>query len=432
MTRTGPVMASQGQARGHPSGMVVLDVAIPLRRHVARVAPWFGPAFVAAIAYVDPGNFATNFTGGATLGYTLVWVVVAANVMAMLIQSLSAKLGLVTGRDLAELCRDNLPRPVSRLLWAQAELVAMATDLAEIIGGALALNLLVGVPLPAGGLITCVVAFALLRLHQRGVRRFEAAIAGLLGVILLGFVYDTLRAGTDAAAVAGGLAPSFGGPDGVVLATGILGATVMPHVIYLHSALATSRAPAAADPAVRRRAVRWQRADTLLALGVAGLINLVMLTIAARLFFGTDTADTESLAGIHAGMAAVLDHPAALAFAVALLASGFASSSVGTFAGQVVMQGFIGRSIPLTLRRLLTMAPAMAVLVAGADPTAALVWSQVLLSFGVPFALAPLVWLTARRQIMGEHRNHPATTGVAAAVAVLIIALNALLVARSV
>lgn len=410
--------------------MVVLDVALPLRRHVARVAPWFGPAFVAAIAYADPGNFATNFTGGARFGYRLVWVIAGANLIAMLIQSLSARLGLITGRDLAELCRDTLPRPVSRLLWAQAEVVAMATDLAEIIGGALALNLLFRIPLPVGGLLTCVVAFALLALHQRGLRRFETVIGGLLGVILLGFLYDALRAGTDVGAIAGGLVPSLDGPDSVVLATGILGATVMPHVIYLHSALTKTRAAAAADPGVRRSALRCQRADTLLALGLAGVINLVMLTIAARLFFGTGTAGTDRLAGIHSALGAVLGHGAALAFAVALLASGLASSSVGTFAGQVVMRGFIGRSIPLTVRRLLTMAPAMGVLILGADPTSALVWSQVVLSFGVPFALVPLIWLTSRRRIMGPHRNHPVTTVLAGGAAALIIGLNALLILR--
>jgi manganese transport protein len=413
------------------SAMVVLDVALPLRRHVARMAPWFGPAFVAAIAYADPGNFATNFTGGATFGYRLVWVIVAANLIAMLIQSLSAKLGLVTRRDLAQLCRENLPRAASRVLWAQAELVAMATDLAEIVGGALALNLLFGVPMPVGGLITCVVAFALLALQQRGARRFETVIAGLLGVILLGFLYDAFRAGADPAGVASGLMPSFAGPDSVVLATGILGATVMPHVIYLHSALTTTRGKAATDPAARRHALRCQRADTLLALGVAGLINLVMLTIAARLFFGAGAAGTDTLAGIHAGLGVVLDRPAATAFAIALLASGFASSSVGTFAGQVVMQGFIGRSIPLGLRRLITMAPAMTVLILGADPTTALVWSQVALSFGVPFALVPLIWLTSRRRIMADQRNHPVTTVAATAVTGLIIGLNVLLTVRT-
>ncbi|MEU8662605.1 Nramp family divalent metal transporter [Actinoplanes philippinensis] len=410
--------------------MVVLDLALPLKNRVARVAPWFGPAFVAAIAYADPGNFATNFTAGATSGYLLVWVIVAANLMAMLIQSLSAKLGLVTGRDLPELCREHLPRPVSRGLWVQAELVAMATDLAEIVGGALALNLLFGMPLPVGGLVTCVAAFGLLELHRRGVRRFETVIGVLLGVILLGFLYTTLRSGGDPVAFAGGLVPSFAGTDTLLLATGILGATVMPHVIYLHSSLTKSRAVAAADPDRRREALRCQRADTLIALGAAGLVNLAMLVIAAQLFFGSAVTGTDTLEGIHSGLARVLDGHAALAFAVALLASGLASSGVGTYAGQVVMQGFIGRRIPLAARRLITMAPAMAVLLAGADPTRALVWSQVVLSFGVPFALIPLIWLTRRRDVLGDQVNRPATTATASAVAALIIALNAFLMVR--
>ncbi|WP_430790521.1 Nramp family divalent metal transporter [Actinoplanes sp. G11-F43] len=409
--------------------MVVLNLALPLKNRVARVAPWFGPAFVAAIAYADPGNFATNFTAGATSGYLLVWVIVAANLMAMLIQSLSAKLGLVTGRDLPELCREQLPRPVSRGLWVQAELVAMATDLAEIVGGALALYLLFDMPLPLGGLVTCVVAFALLELHRRGVRRFETAIGAMLGVILIGFLYTTLRAGGDPVAFAGGMIPSFDGHDSLLLATGILGATVMPHVIYLHSSLTTTRAVPATDPVLRRKALRYQRADTLIALGAAGLVNLAMLVIAAQLFFGSGIAGTDTLEGIHSGLATVLDDGAALAFGIALLASGIASSGVGTYAGQVVMQGFINRRIPLMLRRLITMAPAMVILLAGVDPTGALVWSQVVLSFGVPFALVPLIWLTRRRDLLGDQANHPVTTVAATAVAALIITLNGFLLA---
>jgi manganese transport protein len=408
-----------------------LPVTPALRRRMARVAPWFGPAFVAAVAYADPGNFATNFTGGATLGYQLVWVIVAANLTAMLIQSLSARLGLVTGRDLAELCRERFPRVVSGGLWVQAELVAMATDLAEIVGGALALNLLFHVPLPIGGLITCVVAFGLLTLQRRGVRRFEAAIAGLLGVILLGFLYNACCAGVEPSRLTAGLIPSLSGVDSLLLATGILGATVMPHVIYLHSALTKSRAVLIRDPAGRRHALRCQRADTLVALGTAGLVNLAMLVIAAQLFFGAPIAGADTLEGIHAGLTTAVDRYAALAFAVALLASGLASSSVGTYAGQVVMQGFIGRSIPVSARRLLTMAPAMVVLLAGADPTKALVWSQVVLSFGVPFALLPLIWLTRRRDVMGEHANRPLVTGTAGVVAALIVALNVLLIWRT-
>jgi manganese transport protein len=410
--------------------MVVLDSALemtlPLRRQIARISPWFGPAFVAAIAYVDPGNFATNFTAGARSGYQLVWVIAAANLTAMLVQSLTAKLGLVTGRDLAELCRAHLPRSVSRALWVQAEFVAMATDLAEIIGGALALDLLFSVPLPLGGLITCVVAFALLHLQQLGVRRYETAIGGLLAVILAGFLYDALRSGADPGGIAHGMVPSLSGPDSVLLAAGILGATVMPHVIYLHSALAKSRS----TTTELRLALRCQRGDTLLALGAAGLINLAMLVIAAQLFFGAGHTPADTLEDIHIGLAVHLDSYAALAFAIALLASGLASSSVGTYAGQVVMQGFIGRRIPLAVRRLLTMAPAMAILLIGVNPTTALISSQVVLSFGVPFALVPLVWLTRRRDIMGEQVNHPVTTGAAVAATVLIIGLNGFLLTR--
>jgi manganese transport protein len=420
-----PDVAAEPGTGGRPSAEPAA------RRRWLTAVGLVGPAFVAAVAYIDPGNVATNFSGGAAFGYTLLWVIVAANLMAMLIQSLSAKLGLVTGRDLPELCRERFPPRVTQGLWVQAELVAMATDLAEIIGGALALNLLFGVPLAVGGLTTCAVAFALLSLEQGGVRRFETVIGGLLGVILLGFLYNALRTGADPIGLAAGMVPSFAGTDSVLLASGILGATVMPHVIYLHSALTKTRAAAAAEPAARRQALRCQRIDTLVALAAAGLVNLAMLLIAARLFFGSAITGADSLEGIHAGLGVAVDRYAALAFAIALLASGLASSSVGTYAGQVVMQGFIGRRIPLGARRLLTMAPAMVVLLLGAEPTKALVWSQVVLSFGVPFALIPLVLLSRRRDVMGEHVSRPATTMIAGGIAALIIALNAFLVVHT-
>ena len=385
-----------------------------------------GPAFVAAIAYVDPGNFATNFSAGAQFGYLLVWVIVAANAMAMLIQMLSGKVGLATGRNLPELCREHFPRPVTRGLWVQAELVAMATDLAEVIGGAIALNLLFGIPLLTGGLLTALVAFALLALQGRGYRPFELAIGGLLGVIALGFLYNSVRAGVDGPAVASGLVPRFDGTDSVLLATGILGATVMPHVIYLHSALTADRI-AGADAQEVRSLLRHQRLDVVLAMGLAGLVNLAMLVLAARLFFGAGVAGVDTLEGVHAALGRVAGEPAALAFGIALLASGFASSGVGTYAGQVVMQGFLQRRIPLLLRRALTMAPALVVLALGVDPTQALVLSQVVLSFGIPFALVPLVLLTRRADVMGPLVNRPLTTGVASVIAGIVIALNAFL-----
>jgi manganese transport protein len=386
----------------------------------ARIA-LLGPAFVAAVAYVDPGNFATNISAGSKYGYLLLWVILAANLMAMLIQYLSAKVGVATGRNLAELCREHFPRPVSRGLWVQAELIAMATDLAEFIGAAVALNLLFGVPLFTAGVMTGVVAFGILALQSLGYRRFETVIAGLLGVILLGFLYETLRVGGDPAGVAGGFVPGFADGESVLLATGILGATVMPHVIYLHSALTQNRVRPR-DDRERRVLLRFVRLDVAIAMGIAGVVNMSMLAVAAGLFNGV--LDVESLEDAHSGFEQLLGPGAAVAFGLALLASGLSSSSVGTYAGQIVMQGFIRRSIPLLVRRLVTMAPALIVLGIGLDPTRSLVISQVVLSFGIPFALVPLLLLTRRRTVVGSLVNARATTIAAVGVASLIIALN--------
>ncbi|MGC4875879.1 Nramp family divalent metal transporter [Micromonospora sp. DT43] len=385
-----------------------------------------GPAFVAAVAYVDPGNFATNSAAGARYGYLLVWVVVVANLMAMLVQTLTAKLGLATGRSLPELCRERLPRPVNRMMWVQAELVAMATDLAEVIGGAVALYLLFGIPLLPGGLIIGGAAFVVLALRSRGFRAFEIAIAVLLGVIVLAFAANLLAAGSDPGSAMAGLVPRLQGTDSVLLAAGILGATVMPHVIYVHSALTRDRIPAT-DDAERRTLFRGQRTDVLLALTAAGAVNLAMLLIAAASFRGGGPVGADSLEGVHAGLGQSIGTAAAFGFAVALLVSGLASTSVGTYAGEVIMQGFLRRRVPLLLRRLVTLAPALAVLAIGLDPTRALVLSQVILSFGIPFALIPVVAFTRRRDLMGNLVNHPLTTTAAALVAVLVVALNAFL-----
>jgi manganese transport protein len=385
-----------------------------------------GPAFVAAVAYIDPGNFATNFSAGARFGYALAWVIVVANLMAMLVQYLSAKTGVATGRDLPELCREYLPRAVSRGLWVQAELIAMATDVAEFVGAALGLNLLFGVQLLPAGLITAVVAFGILALQQRGYRRFELAICGLLGIVFLGFAYDLAAVGTAPGAIASGLVPSLPGGS-VLLVAGIIGATVMPHVVYLHSALTKSRVPCR-DDAERRELLGFQRLDVLIALGAAGLINLAMLFVAASLFSRLGGyAPANPIQAAHFELGRIVGGGAALAFAVALLASGLSSSSVGTYAGQVVMQGFIGRRIPLFVRRGLTMLPALVVLGLGLPVTSSLVISQVVLSFGIPFALVPLVLVTRRADLMGALVNRAATTAAAAGIAVLIIALNAYL-----
>ena len=414
------------ESRG-PAGLSGLRL-LRSRGRARGIIALLGPAFVAAVAYIDPGNFATNFSAGARFGYTLAWVVVAANLMAMLVQYLSAKTGVATGRDLPELCRQYLPRAVSRGLWVQAELIAMATDLAEFIGAAVGLNLLFGVRLLPAGLITAVVAFGILALEQRGYRRFELAICGLLGIVFLGFAYDLAAVGTDPGAIAAGLVPSLpGGSDGLLLVAGIIGATVMPHVVYLHSALTKSRVHCR-DDAERRELLRFQRLDVLIALGAAGLINLAMLFVAASLFSRAGGhAQVNSIQAAHFSLGRMVGGGAALAFAVALLASGLSSSSVGTYAGQVVMQGFIDRRIPLYIRRGLTMLPALVVLGLGLPTTDSLVISQVVLSFGIPFALVPLVLVTRRPDIMGVLVNRRVTTLVTAGIAALIIALNAYL-----
>ncbi len=382
-----------------------------------------GPAFVAAVAYIDPGNFATNFSAGAQYGYLLVWVIVAANLMAMLVQYLSAKVGVVTGKDLPELCREHFPRSVSRGLWVQAELIAMATDLAEFVGAAVGLNLLFGIPLLPAGLITAVVAFGVLALEQRGYRRFELAIIALLALVFFGFIYDLLLVGASVPSAVAGLVPRLDDSGSVLLAAGIVGATVMPHVVYLHSALTKNRFKAV-DTGERRTLLRFARIDVYIALGLAGVINLSMLLIAANLFNSSGRTDIDSIEAAHAGLGQYIGGGAALAFAVALLASGLSSSSVGTYAGQVVMQGFISRSIPLFLRRGLTMLPALAVLALGLPTTDSLVVSQVVLSFGIPFALVPLVLLTRRRDVMGQFVNRRITTATASLIVVLIVALN--------
>jgi manganese transport protein len=424
--------SSSGGGGAATGGAVVLQPS-PLellrsRGRVRSTIALLGPAFVAAVAYVDPGNFATNISGGAQYGYLLLWVILAANLMAMLIQYLSAKIGIATGRNLPELCREHFPKTVAIGLWVQAELIAMATDLAEFVGAAIALNLLFGVPLFAAGLITAVVAFAILGLQTRGYRRFETTIAGLLGVILLGFIYEVVHSGADPGGIAGGFVPGFQGQESVLLATGILGATVMPHVIYLHSAL-TQRRVQPRDDGERRSLLRYQRLDVTIAMGVAGLVNMSMLVVAAALFRGTGI---DTIEGAHSGFESALGPGAAIAFGLALLASGLSSSSVGTYAGQVVMQGFVRRSIPLALRRLVTMAPALVVLGVGLDPTSSLVISQVVLSFGIPFALVPLVILTRRSDVMGAFANARRTTLAASVVAALIIALNIFLLTRTV
>jgi manganese transport protein len=407
-------------------GLSPLEVILARGRLRATLS-MLGPAFVAAIAYVDPGNFATNIQGGARFGYLLLWVVLVANLMAMLVQYLSAKLGIVTEHNLPELFRKTYPRALSRGMWVQAEIMAMSTDVAEFVGAALGLNLLFGIPLFVAGVMTGFIAFGILGLQSRGYRGFELVITALLGIILLGFLYETFKIGPSARESLGGLVPHLAGRESLYLAVGIIGATVMPHVIYLHSALTNGRTPVR-DEQERARVLRFQRFDVVIALGFAGMVNLAMLAVAAKLFHHSGHTGISTIEAAHAGFSHLVGGGAALAFSVALLASGTSSSSVGTYAGQVVMRGFVNFNLPLGLRRLITMIPALVVLALGTSPTDVLIFSQVVLSFGIPLALIPLVTLTSRADIMGVHVNRRLTTLAAGSLAALISVLNLFLI----
>jgi manganese transport protein len=395
------------------------------RRGIRGAWPFLGPAFIAAVAYVDPGNFATNIAAGARYGYLLLWVVLMANLMAMLIQSMSAKLGVATGKNLPEVCRERYSRPVSVLLWLQAEAIAMATDLAEFMGAAIGLQLLFDIALFPAALLTGAAAFGILTLQAKGFRQLEAVIAALIGVIVAAFSLQVVMAEPRPAGIAHGLfVPGFEGTESVLLAVGILGATVMPHVIYLHSALTQHRLVGATEEA-KRRIARFERIDVVIAMTLAGIVNISMLVTAAAVFHSRGLTEIgDDLTGVHAALGDYLGGSASALFGIALLASGLSSSSVGTLAGQVVMQGFINRRIPLFLRRFVTMIPALVIIAAGVDPSRALVISQVVLSFGIPFALVPLLLFSRDRSLMGSLVNRRGTTAAATVVAAVIIGLN--------
>ena len=389
-----------------------------------RLLPFLGPAFIACVAYIDPGNFATNIQGGASFGYMLVWVIVASNLMAMLIQTLSAKLGIATRLNLAEMCREHFPRPVVLCLWVLAEVVAMATDLAEFLGAAIGFQLLFHIPLLWGGILTAVVTFIILGLQRYGFRPMEAVISALVGVIALCYIIETLLDRPDWGVIAyHAVVPQFSGTESILLASGILGATVMPHVIYLHSALTQGRI-VTRDPSLLKKLLRFEIIDVVIAMGLAGFVNAAMLIMAASTFFRAGLSDVGTIEEAYKTLAPLLGQASSWVFAVSLLASGLSSSTVGTMAGQVIMQGFLHRHIPIWIRRGVTMLPSLIVIVIGLEPTRTLVVSQVVLSFGIPFALVPLVMFTRRKDLMGVLVNHRATTISATIVAGLIISLN--------
>ena len=395
---------------------------------IARLIPFLGPAFIASVAYVDPGNFATNIQSGSAFGYTLLWVILASNLMAMLLQTLSAKLGIATGSNLAEHCRNEFSKPVVYTMWVLMEVVAMATDLAEFLGAAIGFNLLLGVPLIVGGVLTAICTFLILGLERYGFRPLELVITVLVSVIAIAYLIETVLDKPDFGLLAyHSVVPQFSGPESILLAAGILGATVMPHAIFLHSALTQQRI-VVREPGKLRKLFRYEVLDVTIAMGIASLVNMAMLVMAAATFFRQGLTNIGTIQDAYMTLQPLLGKAAGWIFAISLLASGLSSSTVGTSAGQVMMQGFLNRHIPVWIRRAVTMIPSMIVIAIGLDPTRTLVISQVILSFGLPFTIVPLILFTSKEQLMGILVNRKSTTAIASAVAGLIVVLNVYLI----
>jgi manganese transport protein len=397
-----------------------------LRAYLAFV----GPAVVASIAYMDPGNFATNIQAGAKYGYGLLWVVLLANLIAMLFQALSAKLGIVTGRNLAEMCRDHFPRPVVWTMWVISEVAAMATDLAEFLGGAIGLSLLFGIPLFHGMIVTGIIVYAILMFERFGFRPVELIIGNLVAVIALCYLIEMFIAPVDwRSAALHTVLPQIADGEALLLAVGIIGATVMPHAVYLHSGLTQARIPAR-DEGEKRMVVRISNTEVMIALAIAGMVNMVMVMMASSAFHAghRDVAEIETA---YHTLTPLLGIAAAGVFLISLLASGVSSSTVGTMAGQMIMQGFVGFSIPIWVRRLVTMLPAFVVVGLGANATNALVISQVVLSIALPFPMIALLIFTRRSDIMGHFANNRLTNFAAIVGTVLVLSLNVFLILQT-
>ncbi|MGH2458554.1 MAG: Nramp family divalent metal transporter [Chloroflexota bacterium] len=424
----GPLDTVEPNAPSHPGLQIAAREAIQGKsRGIRAILPFLGPAFIASVAYVDPGNFATNIQGGAQFGYALLWVIVMANLMAMLLQSMSAKLGIATGRNLAEMCREHFPRSVCYFFWLTQEVAAMATDLAEFLGAAIGLNLLLKIPMIEAALITGLIVFAILAWQGTGFRQLEAFIGAMVGTIAVCYVIEMVLAQPNWGQVLfHSVVPSLPGTDAVLLAVGIIGATVMPHVIYLHSGLTQNRIVPRSEEE-KGRIYGFEKIDVAVAMVIAGLVNMAMLVMAATVFHFTGHAGVADITTAYQTLVPLLGGTAALVFGISLLASGISSSYVGTMAGQVVMQGFINFHIAVWLRRALTMVPALAAIMLGLDPTRTLVVSQVVLSFALPIPVITLIMFTRSRRIMGSLVNHPVTTVLGSGCAVVILLLNLLL-----
>ena len=420
---TVPVASKPGDANTIRAANDVLE-GQSKKRGINRLLPFMGPAFIACIAYIDPGNFATNIQAGSQFGYMLLWVVVASNLMALLVQALSAKLGIATGTNLAEHCRNEFPKPVVWTMWVLMEIVAMATDLGEFLGAAIGFQLLFGMPLWMAAIPAAVVTILILALEVQGFRKIEAVIGALVGVIAVSYLLETWFSPPNWGQVAlHSVLPLFSGKESVLLATAILGATVMPHVIFLHSSLTQNRITAR-DPQRARRLFRFELIDVSIAMGIAGLINMAMLVMAASTFNKGGLTQVATIEEAHRTLEPLLGAASSWVFAISLLASGLSSASVGTMAGQVIMQGFLRRQIPIWIRRVVTLTPSFVVIAMGFDPTRTLVLSQVVLSFGLPFALIPLILFTRRKDLMGDLVNRGITTAAITIIASIIIALN--------
>ncbi len=394
------------------------------KKGVLAILPFLGPAFIACVAYIDPGNFATNIQGGSAFGYNLLWVIALANLMAILLQTMSAKLGLATGQNLAELCRQEFRKPVVYAMWIVSEIAAMATDLAEFLGASIAINLLFGIPLLYATLITGVVTYLILTLERHGFRPIEAVITALVGVIAVCYLIETFFSRPNWGQVGfHTVVPWLGGTQSILFSVGIIGATVMPHVIYLHSSLTQQRIVPRSEQEARR-IFRWSIPDVVIAMGLAGLVNMAMLYMAAATFFAHGQSNVADINTAYQTLTPLLGGAASLVFAISLLASGLSSSTVGTMAGQVIMQGFVGFTIPIWVRRVVTMIPAVIVAAIGLNPTNTLVISQVVLSFALPLPVITLIMFTRRRDLMGTLVNKSITTWAAIACSVVILSLN--------
>ncbi|NIE65252.1 divalent metal cation transporter [Burkholderia sp. Ax-1719] len=421
---------------GQPAGLTerttraIQDVLAGKKKGVLTRLLFAGPAVIASIAYVDPGNFATNLQAGAEFGYSLLWVVLSANIIAMLFQALSAKLGIVTQKNLAQICREQLPRKLVYAMWAVSEIAAVATDLAEFLGGAIGLSLLLHLPLVEGMIITGIVTYAILLMEQQGYRPIELAIGAFVSIIALCYLLEMLVAPVSwGAAVHGMLVPHLGSSQALAVSAGILGATVMPHAIYLHSGLTQNRAPAK-NNVDRRKLLSFSNKETVIALTLAGMVNMAMVVMASAAFHAghADIAEVETA---YRTLTPLLGAGAAAVFLVSLLASGISSSVVGTMAGQMIMQGFVGFPIPVWIRRLVTMLPAFAVIALGVNATDALVYSQVVLSFALPVPMIALIVFTSRRDIMGEFVNSRGTRLAALAGTTVVLILNTVLILQT-